>query len=564
LKEKRRVFVIGLDGATLDLIKPWVSGGKLPCLGKILREGVCGELRSTIHPLTPQAWASFLTGKNPGKHGIYDFIYRKKDSYDITYQKSSSRHGESIWKIISDTGKKVGVVNIPLNYPPEKVNGFCISWQDASGAENDYMYPRDLVNEIEREVGKYLITVEYKKKKKNVKARYLKDLEMLIDNRALTTEYLMTHKEWDFFIVLFSATDLVQHTFWKYMDKNHPLYDEMEAKKYGDAILNIYKKVDNSIERLLKHIDDDTLLIIMSDHGAGPLYGEIRLNTWLRKNGFLFYRNRNRNLKFHYLINIDSIVRSSWSLLRKLTSKKLRGLLKNMFPHIREKLEGTLFSSNIDWKKTAAYSLGTYGNIFVNLKGREPEGIVNSGLEYEQVRDKIICLLEALTHPQNGKRIVAKVYKREELYKGEFLGKAPDLIVQWRDYAYHSRQRFGEESDKVFETRLFSPLSDFEINGFHRLNGMLIMKGKQIQRNMEISGANILDLAPTILYFMGIPIPDDMDGKVLLEVFDDRFSSNNKIQYRSGKKYSFDEKEAVYSQEDLKEIQKRLTELGYL
>lgn len=563
-KEKAKVFIIGLDGATFDLIKPWIATNRLPNIASLMENGIWGDLETVIHPLTAPAWTSFMTGKNPGKHGIFDFILRKPNSYDIQLINAHCRDDQTLWKLLGNAGKKVGIINVPVNYPPEKVNGFLVSWMDAPGVESTFTYPEDLYRKIKRDVGEYKITADFHV----TLDKYVTELHDLIENRATVTEYLMEKYEWDFFMVLFGATDFAQHAFWKYMDETHPDHNPTEAAKYGSVIQEVYEKIDKKIGRFLEKLGRDTIVIIMSDHGAGPLRKVVNLNRWLFENGWLAPTGASKEESMLRKMGrriVRNSMKKSFSLLKRKLPVNIKGRLRSLFPNVRNKLESYLLSSQIDWSQTKAFSLGAYGNIWINLKGREPRGTVEPGAEYETLRSQIIDRLLKLQDPDTMEEVVSEVYRREELYHGRYLDRAADLIVRWKDYAYHSRQRFGAEENSVFESRQTMPLCNLEMNGYHTLKGILIIKGRHSKKNLEIRGAHITDVAPTILYLMNVPIPEDIDGRVLTEAFEDTFKNSHSVKY--SKRHTDTQKREeteVYSEEDAESVKKRLQELGYL
>lgn len=560
----RKVFLVGLDGATFDLITPWVNEGLLPNFARIMRGGSYGELQSIIPPLTTPAWASFITGKNPGKHGIFDFAERIDGSYDIRWVTSQSRRGRSLWKIISSHEGKVGVINIPNNYPLEKVNGFVIAWMDAPDSKN-FTYPPQLAKEIKDKIGEYIITILDWKENEDL-SRFQENLHRMIENRTQTTLYLMENKPWDFFAVLFSATDIVQHIFWSFMDSNHLGYDANGASKFGNTIRDVYSHIDSVLGEIINRLDEATTLILMSDHGAGGLRYVVHLNKWLEEEGLLKFHGDSEKIyrkTFSLLQSLSTnTARKALSLLKQYLPQDMRSHLKKIFPGVRDKLEGMLFSSLFDWSRTQAYSLGSYGNIYVNLKGREPDGIVKPGKEYEELRDTISARLLELKDPVTHKPVVQKVYRKEELYNGSFISKAADLIVHWSD-GYHSVQRFGSKEDSVFDPRLHLHLTNIRYSGCHRMNGIFVITGNGIKGNHEIKGARIIDLAPTILYLLGLPIPLDMDGRVLKDVFTEDYLNQYPIAYEESG-YEEPSRLVSYTDEEGKRIAERLKGLGYI
>jgi predicted AlkP superfamily phosphohydrolase/phosphomutase len=552
---ENKVFVIGLDGATWDLIEPWADAGKLPHLAEIMATGAFGKLRSTIHPLTAPAWTSFMTGKNPGQHGIFDFISLSPNSYNIRYNNALSCKSASLWKILSQADRKVISVNVPFTFPPEKVNGILISGLDTPSTKSPFTYPPDLAEEIKRHVGEYVIMAQYR----NGRRAYVSEIFRMIDNRAATVNYLMDKKPWDFFMVVFSATDVVGHTFWKYMDASHPQHVAREAAEYGDVILRVYQKMDQIIGRLLARLDDQTTLIIMSDHGFGPLYKAVYLNKWLEQENLLKPVAPSRNVS-----RAGHPLKGILGRCKKYTPRGMKDLAIRFFPELKAKVDSYLVASHIDWSHTKAFSFGVHGSIFINLAGRQPMGIVQPGREYEDVRTGIITRLSQLTDPENGVKVVERVYRREELYHGDFLHLAPDLLVEWKDYSYTGQQDYGEDIESVFQSRSKFAFSEKEHNGSHRLDGVFMMHGGAVKRGVELQGCHIVDLAPTILHLMGMSIPEDMDGKVLTSAMADDYTAMHPIGYGGAAAHDVDEVISTYSSDEAQRIENRLKDLGYL
>jgi predicted AlkP superfamily phosphohydrolase/phosphomutase len=558
--QKEKIFVIGLDGATIDLIKPWVDEGFLPNLGQFMKDGVHGDLASTIHPLTAPAWTSFMTGKNPGKHGVFDFIMRKDNAYEMKLVDSTIRDQNTLWKILSEENLRVGVMNIPLNYPPQEVNGWLISWMDAPGVDGTFTYPESLAGEIRDNVGEYIMTVSFHVSLEE----YIGQINRMIENRSEVTRYLMDAHPWDFMITLFSATDYVQHAFWKFMDKTHPGYTEEGASKFGDVICDVYRKIDSELGLILDKLDDSTKVFIMSDHGAGPLRKVVNLNKWLEINGYLTFKGGEKGgggIQERFRKGLLNL----FTTFKRRLPASIKASLKRNLPDVRDKLESYLFASSIDWRRTRAFSLGAYGNISLNVRGREPDGIVEEGSERETLLSEISEKLLELKNPDSGEPVVEKVHRREELYSGRFTARAPDLIVQWTDYAYHSRQRFGETESTLFLDAQAMPLSQLEMNGFHRLNGVFMARGQGIRKDVEIKGASIVDLAPTILYILGLPIPDKMDGKVLTDIFTEDYQGTKTLRFTEQETVEDDAGgEHLYSDDEEDTVKERLRGLGYI
>jgi predicted AlkP superfamily phosphohydrolase/phosphomutase len=286
MSEKRRVFVVAWDGATLDLLWPWCEEGRLPTLRRMLERGAHGRLTSTYPPLTGPAWASFMTGKSPGNHGVFEFFHRREDGYSQVLSGPSSIGGKSLWRLLSEAGKKVGVINVPLTYPPEEVNGFLITGLLTPHDCDDWAYPRELIEELKGNLGDYLLHHDEKYTKSNVD-NLLAEQYRILQSRTEAALYLMRAREWDFFMVHYYGPDRMIHEFWHLMDPSHPQHDPQEYSKYGNVVLDFFQELDASLGRLLSELDEDDVFLLMSDHGMGRVTKFLNVNSWLLREGFL-------------------------------------------------------------------------------------------------------------------------------------------------------------------------------------------------------------------------------------------------------------------------------------
>ncbi|HEM61767.1 MAG TPA: hypothetical protein ENO24_05715, partial [Chloroflexi bacterium] len=280
---EKRILVIGLDGATFDLIKPWIAEARLPTLGRLMEEGVHGNLRSVPNLNSAPAWSSFATGTNPGKHGIFYFDERVPNTYTKRYLNGSHRVGKSFWKLLSDQGKTVCVINVPMTFPADELNGVMLAGLDSPGVQSEgFAYPPSILKELSSRVGDYIIEPGipgYMKAGKKDQA--LARLFEAVDKRLNYARYLLAKYPWQLFVVVFTATDAVQHFFWKDMDPRHPEHDPQEARVYGDAILKVYQRMDEVVLTLLQEARPSTTIIV-SDHGGGfNQRGAEYLNPWL-------------------------------------------------------------------------------------------------------------------------------------------------------------------------------------------------------------------------------------------------------------------------------------------
>jgi predicted AlkP superfamily phosphohydrolase/phosphomutase len=517
-----RVLVIGLDGATPQLLFPWAEEGKLPNLANLIKEGVSGKLRSTIPPITAAAWVSFMTGKSPGKHGVVDFVQRKLGSYeipefnpvksasegksgiDLSVISAATIHTQKIWDILSENGKRVGVMHVPITYPPKKVNGFMITGLGTPSPESNFTYPHKLREKILGEGYKIHITELDVENNEDAALRDMRDTE---EKRCeIAINLMREYNDWDFFFVMFEATDFIQHLFWKHTDPEHHAHEPEKAKKYGDAILGCYQLLDEQIGKIWENVDEKgTTVIIMSDHGGGPLNKLFYINQWLMDLDLIkLKKERKKRIALKLGLSEENI-------RNMLITLGLKGIIKKIPGNIRGRMPKAYTSADFDWKKTKAYSVGGWGFIYLNLIGREREGIV-SGEEYQSLRNYIIEKLYKLKDPDTGENVVKEVYKKEDLYNGQPSDQLPDLILI-TDESMDCNHSITKESSVLVPS--FPKKS-----GNHRRDGIVIMKGKNIKKDLIIENAEIIDIAPTILYLMGVPIPSDMDGKVLKDAFE--------------------------------------------
>lgn len=473
----------------------------------------------------------------------------------MTITNPVDRHGDSLWSILSEHGKKAVIINDPITYPPEKVNGAMISGLLAPEFSPQSTFPSDLYYEIIDRIGEYQIDVK-EPFAANREDAFLKDLYFTMEKRGDVALYLMEKYDWDFLMIFFTCTDRIQHFFWRYMDNKHPAYDPKKAKKFGNSIIQCYKKIDSIIGKIMEKTDEDTIFIIVSDHGFGPEHKELFINNWLMETGLLGLKKNTRALIRHQLrkhgLTKDSLI--NWISHSGALLIFMKSLKKHVYKIMGRKTRFTSLSlPDIDWAKTKAFGDGEW-KIYINLKGRDPEGVVQPGEEYERLREQLIERLYDLRDPETDERIVSNVYKREQLYWGPYLQDAPDIVFVTKDMTYRDRPGLGR---KLVDR---PPIE----SGTHRPSGILLVKGRNTQKGVEIEDPNIIDILPTILHIMDVPIPSDVDGRVLMEIFEPGSDlANRKINYQfSPEKQEI--KKYVGAREEEEEIRERLRRLGYL
>lgn len=541
MKNNRKVCVIGLDGATFSLIKPWAEEGKLPHFKKLMEEGSFGDLESTIPAHTPTAWTTSVTGQNAGQHNLYTFFRLDGRNYRRILTNHGDRRAKAIWNILSEEGKQVGIVGVPFTYPPEKVNGFMVSGSPFPSTSTDHTYPASLLTEIIEKVPGYKLWSDFHPRGEEA---LLEQIHQQIEVEIALVTYLMEAKPWDFFMGVLIGLDAAQHLFWRHMDRSHPQFHPGQAKKLGPGILNCYQRVDRFLGDVLKQLEKDVPLVIYSDHGFGPLHKYFYITNWLLENGFLALKDNFKPVsRIGALIHRIGINR----LKHFVPLKLLKKLLRQVFPGYHQLIP------LIDWNRTRAFFPTVAGqSIYVNLKGRECMGIVPPGKCYEEVRERIAEKLDQWVRAG----IIDKIYRREEVYDGTYVENAPDLVIEMAK-GYHLQEGLGP-------TLLTAAMDGVTVvSGQHRKEGIFLIKGKGVTKGVEIKSSRIIDIAPTLLYLQGIPIPRAMEGHLLKEAFVTAHLSENPLQ--------FDERDmrrksgyVDFSEEGKEEILKKLNALGYV
>ncbi len=552
-----KVLVIGLDGATFDLLKPWMEEGHLPHLKKLIATGTSGELESTFPPLTAAAWVSFATGVNPGKHGLFDFVFPRNGSYDVLVANPTLRADKAMWNIASQHGKQVAIISVPMTYPPEPVNGLMMSCFMTPGPHSEYTYPRELKREL-IEKGFHFETAISEKHRSGDILKFLNEVAFSTKNRIETVLYLMQHKPWDLFAFVFQSPDLLQHELWRLFDPTHPRHSDAEVEQYLELVKSFYDQLDTYIGQLIEAAGPQTATIVMSDHGFGRVTHLFYVNNWLLEQGYLV-RKRGPWHAFKQLT-----FRLGWTpmnVFKMLTYLRLAWLRQGFrFGQKYGTAKKVFFSfDDIDWSRTRAFSFGNFGQIYINVKGRQQQGMVEPGAAFEQLRDEISQRLMAYVDPMTGKPFIERVIKKEEIYAGQFYDEAPDLIALSNNLEYVSFGTTDFGNNRV-TGRIFG------MTGYHRMNGILIVNGPGVKVGARLDGARIIDLAPTILYALGVPVPDSMDGKALHEVFDEEFLNERREALRETDLTTAQDGSADegYTEEEEALVQQRLRELGYL
>ncbi|MEW5988126.1 MAG: alkaline phosphatase family protein [Chloroflexota bacterium] len=509
-----RVMIIGLDGATFDLIEPWAAAGHLPNMARLLQEGASARLLSTIPAHSGPGWATFATGLLPGKHGVYHFAGPTRDAEYFRPLSGDSIRGRRFWDLAGDHNRTVGIINVPLTFPPRKVNGYMIAGLFAPNGAGAFE-SRELYEEVYAHCGEYIVNAPVLQNRQ----AFLDGLLNGMAGGLKVGEYLLDKHPTDLFVIVFRMIDSVMHRYWADMDPDHPLYAELGSSAIPNGVLDGYKLLDEAIGRLLEKSGPDTTLYIMSDHGFRAEYRRFSGNKWLRDNGLLALKGSRASMigfaeKWAERLRIEMMLKKVGMQVLKLMGGKSRP-------------EGVLFQA-VDWTRTKAVFGPTIG-LNLNVKGRDAQGIVEPE-EYEPLRDRLIKELKAIRDPETGHPVFQEVWRREEVYFGEAVDLAPDLVFEMGEYHTNGKRWSYGMSAGFTEWRDYTTPSR-RLAGEHAPDGIFMAYGPHISRGQQFPDFSIADIAPTILYTMGVPVPQEMDGVVRLEVFDPAYVAANPVAY---------------------------------
>ncbi|MBC8369760.1 MAG: alkaline phosphatase family protein [Planctomycetes bacterium] len=521
--KRKRVIFAGIDGATFSIIDPMIADGKLPNLAAMQSNGTMGPLLSTNPPNSSLAWSSFMTGVHPGKHGVFFFREQRPGSYQRPVVSLESVQAPSIFKLASAAGKKVCSITMPLTFPVEEVNGCMIGGLLTPDRNSDFIYPPELRQELEDAIGDVPADNEPEMIfHSSNEAAAVKSLYHVIEQITRMGEYCIDKYDPDLFVLVFRQVDLTSHQAWCYQDPQWQKANPGKWESRQNMLADVYSAVDAAFGRLrdkAKTLEGEVAFGTCSDHGFGPITYRYYMNKWLLDNGYLVLKS-----------SAPAMKRKLW-LAKKWNSVLRRtGILRILTARGRKLGKGQeqTIADMIDWSKTRAYSSFSGGEdiVLINLKGREPHGIVNEGAEYEALREEIISKVTEMRAP-DGATIIARAYKREDLWQGEQLHIAPDIQCITKETACN-----------MSPSPLHPVVAEPAVEGcpaMHRPQGIYGWEGDDVVKSGErITGFQIADMAPTMMHLMGLEVDDYMDGRVMTDCFKDEYNQKNPVRTRSG------------------------------
>jgi len=535
------ILIVGLDGATWQILDPLLAAGDMPTLARLRDGGAWGVVRSVVPPITPAAWSSFMTGKLPSKHGIYDFrVYDPRTRRD-SFVTSRALREPTVFELLTAAGRRVATVNVPVTYPPNPRAGTVVSGFDTPSVAAAFTHPPELKEQILGLVGDYFFiavpdTTDPNLERDDAFARFVDDVERAFEQRTRIALHLLADGPWDTFMLHYQDTDILQHRTWRFFTERER-YPERWAR-----LRRAYARLDALLAEVLAAMPRDTLVVALSDHGFGSHEGRLYPNVLLRRWGYLTWAGRRR----------DRFMRSLRKRLARLGLARPRPLRTDAWiAQVRERsLERML---PLTWRRTRAYvALAEMsGLLYVNLRGREPGGIVSPGWEQEALAAEIRDKLLAVRDPKDGAPVFAEVLPGREVFPDDPHGTRPDLVLLPRpEYSVYRDLNHRRWIDHYSLT-----------SGTHRPEGVLVVSGEGIRPGRLAREASLVDLAPTILAAAGVPVPDDMDGRVLDELF---VEAPHVTRVAGTSSANSERDEGALTPEEEAEVVERLRALGYM
>ncbi len=512
-----RVVIIGLDGATFNIIQPLINQNELPFFQKLMHQGSYGVIKSNLPLNGASNWTSLFTGKNPGKHNIFDFLSYDNFSYQPKLITNQCLKSNLLWNIASNNHIKTILMNAPVASEAEPINGIMVSGL-LSASKQRIAYPETFAAELKQQ--DYIIDCGFARNL-NPEA-YFDQITKTLLNQEMTFQRLLENHPWQLGILTLNALGKAQHDFWHERDKLEALYIQLDG-----FLSNIFESLQQT----------DTYFIVVSHHGFNSVSKKFFVNEWLWELGLL-----HKNITIHQdrLTNMynlifkdapnDKHVVTNFLSKTGITKDNIRSILPVFFAEFLKRLVPWKVKKyfpaeylNIVWDKTKAYFVSTnVQGININLKGREPQGTVEPGEEYEQLRDRIISELLRLKDPYSFENVTEEVYRKEDLFKGEYLDAAPDIIFAPRKYEY-----YPDSAKRTCRLFIGPANDDYPVGAYHDPNGVFFITGPNVKAGQKITHIDIYDFAPTILHLLGIPPEKDFEGRLIHQIFQEPKENQN-------------------------------------
>ncbi len=541
-------MVVGFDGATFDVINPLIANGRLPTLAHLLKNGVHGTLHSTIPPITPTAWTTVLTGKNPGKHGIFDFQEMDPQTYARSPVYTDRHREKTIWDLLGEANISSIITDVPYTYPPRPLNGLMLTGYGTPRTNEtlftfpeawEMVLPSDLHDQIR--IAQPVANFDRSQ-------AYIDEWREVMNGRSRLLKHLLTQQDWGFFFHVFSITDNLAHVLWTYLEPSHPNYNRAEAPAYREALFDAYAQCDHLLGKMLEWAGPDCNLLLMSDHGFGSVYPRQYLFQRLVDGGYLNYDSGDSGSSLRDVL-MKSAIRTynSFPFLREW----VKNLRPNQAAALKNSLKsGGLLPSNdaINYQKSRVLPSDFGLQLWLNHQKRFSNGLLNeeeTAVLIQQLNQYLTTDLDKATQQP----IIKSVYQGASQYHGEFSWLGPDLII---------------ENQNFYNPGSTSHVPNPKLEGSHTHKGIFVGYGPDLNTAVLNKEISLQDLAPTMLHLLDQPIPIDMDGQVIKEALSDEMAKKPIHKSDQAAQYDTPQTQTKLSDDEEEAIKTQLRQLGYI
>jgi predicted AlkP superfamily phosphohydrolase/phosphomutase len=534
-----RVLIVGLDGATFDVIQPLVAQGRLPHLSAMMERGTWGGLRSTIPSITPTAWTSFATGKGPGKHGLFDFQILNPHTYELTPARGYNHGHKTLWRLLTEAGRSSIILDVPFTFPPEPIQGIMVSGYGTPRTPGTtFTHPPELADELRARYGDFQVALPRERFDRS--QSFFSEWDEVLASRQRVAVDLVDERDWDLFMVVLSVTDNLAHAVWTYYDPGHPNYYTTDGPRFRQAFEASYEKSDAFLGALIvRALGAD--VIVMSDHGFGTGRPRQYLFNALVKGGFLHYGGAGGGRLAHLATNLY------------IRFPRLRESVKNLAPGNRRQLKRVLGSrrlmpglENVDLTRSKVLPANFGLQLYIHRSDRFAQGPVPPS-KAEEVCQMVTEYLLSLRDRVTGEPVIQRIYRAEEIYPGPRLDQAPDLVIEYTN---------------MYRPTATEPRLNPTLDGCHEPQGIFLAHGPHFGQSHP-DGARLEDLAPTVLHLLGLPVPEDMDGRVMSEILAHDFVVEHPVQ-SAPSAFDVSAVDGDYSAEERADVDEQLRALGYI
>jgi predicted AlkP superfamily phosphohydrolase/phosphomutase len=524
-----RLIVLGWDSATFDVIDPLIAEGRLPALAGLVDRGTRATLMSTWPPMTDCAWTSAFTGRNPGAHGIFGSWYRAPGAYECRYFSSRDRKAPAVWELTD--GVRWLVWNVPMTYPAVAIDGVMVAGYGAPPGSR-FCEPNDFQDELAR---RWPLDDILDRAPHSTLERFLDDLVRGLDVQSQAFPWAVRESGAECAVAVWPHVDRAQHFFWRFRNTNHVL---------ADAVDRVYEAMDRATAAVIDAFPDADVLVV-SDHGAGDLKGDVNVGAWLAAEGRASY---------------SAPARSTASDLAWAMPPAVRRFARRLAPGMAKKAMGSFLVKQLgpfDWSQTQAF-VGVHNDLWINLEGREPQGCV-AAQDAPSVTSDIVDGLLALTDA-DGSPLFAAAHRRDEIYSGVCVDMAPDVMLDPWSNGYRVAVKREPSTEVVIPPASLAGVGE-AWSSDHRPEGILVGAGPRIEPGRP-RPSSLYDVAPTMLALLGQPLPENMDGDVIEGGLKGSFLAAEPV-VRSGASGQRDAT-GEYSSEEADAVAAHLKDLGYI